>query len=198
MPPHSLTDLAGLSVSAEDPLAAVSATAAQLIWVVDPDDVIGFANPAAITALGYESADDLLGRNAHETIHYKHPDGTRYPAAECPMQLPRTTGETVACDSDWFFRRDGYEADDTVTLMASAGNRIPVGIRWPLGGTTLAPIVLKTRRPARVDNYAEVAGQLAEDIREQGIRSSVATPIIVEGRVWGQMVTSSTQEQRQA
>ena len=34
--PHSLTDLAGLSVSAEDFLAAVLETAAQPIWVVDP------------------------------------------------------------------------------------------------------------------------------------------------------------------
>jgi PAS domain S-box-containing protein len=105
--PGSLTDLAGLSVSAEDFLGAVLETAAQPIWVVDPDDVIRFANPAAIAALGYGSADELFGRHSHETIHYKHPDGTPFPAAECPMLLPRATGETVASDLDWFFRRDG-------------------------------------------------------------------------------------------
>jgi PAS domain S-box-containing protein len=81
VPPHSLTDLAGLRVSAEDFLAAVLETVAQPIWVVDPDGVIRFANPAAITALGYDSADELLGRRSHETIHYKHPDGTPYTVA---------------------------------------------------------------------------------------------------------------------
>ena len=105
--PHSLTDLAGLSASAEDFLAAVLETAAQPIWVVDPDGVIRFANPAAIAALGYDGADELFGRDSHETIHYRHPDGTPYPAAECPMLLPRATGETVRSDLDWFFRRDG-------------------------------------------------------------------------------------------
>jgi PAS domain S-box-containing protein len=105
--PHSLTDLAGLSASAEDFLAAVLETAAQPIWVVDPDDVIRFANPAAIAALGYDGADELFGCDSHETIHYRHPDGTPYPAAECPMLLPRATGEMVRSDLDWFFRRDG-------------------------------------------------------------------------------------------
>ena len=105
--PHSLTDLAGLNTSAEDFLAAVLETAAQPIWVVDPDGVIRFANPAAIAALGYDGADQLFGRDSHETIHYRHPDGTPYPAAECPMLLPQATGETVRSDLDWFFRRDG-------------------------------------------------------------------------------------------
>ena len=105
--PGSLTDLTGLRVSAEDFLTAVLATAAQPIWVVDPEDLIRFANPAAIAALGFESADELLGCRSHETIHYRHPDGTHFPAADCPMLLPRTTGETVASDLDWFFRRDG-------------------------------------------------------------------------------------------
>jgi PAS domain S-box-containing protein len=105
--PNSLTHLVGLNVSAEDFLAAVLETAAQPIWVVNPDDVIRFANPAAIVALGYDSADELFGRDSHETIHYRHPDGTPYPAAECPMLRPRATGETVRSDLDWFFRRDG-------------------------------------------------------------------------------------------
>ena len=33
--------------------------------------------------------------------------GSAYPASECPMLLPRTTGETVTSELDWFFRRDG-------------------------------------------------------------------------------------------
>jgi PAS domain S-box-containing protein len=70
--PGSLTDLAGLKVDAGGFLAAVLETTAQPIWVVDPDDIIRFANPAAITALGYANSDDLSGRRSHETIHYKH------------------------------------------------------------------------------------------------------------------------------
>ena len=105
--PDSLTDLAGLRILAEDFLAAVLETAGQPIWVVDPDGVIRFANPAAIAALGYDHAEELSGRNSHETIHYKRPDGSPFPAAECPLLLPRTRGETVTRELDWFVRRDG-------------------------------------------------------------------------------------------
>src|SRR3954463_697413 len=102
-----LTDIAGLDVDADDLLAGVLEATAQPIWVVDPEGLIRFANAAAIAALGYERADELLGRPSHETIHSQHPDGTPYPAAECPLLRPRTTGETVSSDLDWFFRRDG-------------------------------------------------------------------------------------------
>jgi PAS domain S-box-containing protein len=104
---NQLTDLGGWRIGAEDFLAAVLQTTAQPIWVVDHEGLIRFANPAAISTLGYDSGDELFGRLSHETIHHSHPDGTPYPAAECPMLLPRTTGETVARDVDWFFRRDG-------------------------------------------------------------------------------------------
>jgi PAS domain S-box-containing protein len=102
-----VSDLGGLGVGAEDFLAAVLRTIAQPIWVVDHEGLIRFANPAAVAALGYDKPQDLLGKNSHEAIHYRHPDGTPYPASECPMLLPRTSGVTVARDVDWFLRRDG-------------------------------------------------------------------------------------------
>jgi PAS domain S-box-containing protein len=105
--PDSLIDLVGLQVGAEDFLVAVLETTAQPIWVVDTDGMIRFANPAAIATLGYDSADELFGCHSHETIHHTRPDGTPYPAADCPMLLPRVTGETVTSELDWFFRRDG-------------------------------------------------------------------------------------------
>jgi signal transduction histidine kinase len=89
-----------------------------------------------------------------------------------------------------------YESDDTVTLVASAGDLFPVGSRWPLAGQrNLATLVSETGRPARIDNYADATGPLAEDIRDEGIRSAVGTPIIVEGRLWGLMTAGSSQEQ---
>ena len=105
--PHSFTNLAGLKVGREDFLATVLETTAQPIWVADPDGLIRFANPAAVAALGRDSADELFGRHSHDTMHCRRPDGTRHPAADCPMLLPRVTGETVSCDLDWFLRRDG-------------------------------------------------------------------------------------------
>jgi len=57
-----LTDLGGWKVGAENFLAAVLQTAAQPIWVVDPEGLIRFGNPAAIATLGYDSADELFGR----------------------------------------------------------------------------------------------------------------------------------------
>jgi PAS domain-containing protein len=97
--PDFMLDLAGLDVDAGEFLAAVLGAAAQPIWVVDGGDVIRLANPAALVALGYESGE-LLGCRSHETIHYRRPDGSPYPAAECPMLLPRTSGEVVRSELD--------------------------------------------------------------------------------------------------
>jgi signal transduction histidine kinase len=82
-----------------------------------------------------------------------------------------------------------YESGATFTSVArsgGSGDQIPVGSRWKLGGRNLATIVFSTGRPARVDGYADSASDsLGSAIDEAGIRSSVATPITVEGQLWG-------------
>jgi PAS domain S-box-containing protein len=77
------------------------------VWVAGQDGVIRFANPSAVAALGYADTSELMGKPSHQTIHYKRPDGSPFPADECPLLLPRTTGETVHRADDWFVRRDG-------------------------------------------------------------------------------------------
>jgi PAS domain S-box-containing protein len=88
-----------------------------------------------------------------------------------------------------------YESDGTAMFVASAGERVPVGSRWPLGETNLATLVFETGRPARIDDYAEATGPLADEIREEGVRTAVGTPIIVEGRLWGLIAAGSSQDQ---
>ena len=103
----SRTDLVDLQVTAEEFLAAMLNSVAQPIWAVDAAGLLRFANPAATRALGYDDAQEVLGRSSHQTFHHRHLDGSPYPAGECPMRLPSLTGETVTCELDWFVRRDG-------------------------------------------------------------------------------------------
>jgi signal transduction histidine kinase len=57
---------------------------------------------------------------------------------------------------------------------------------WPLEGGDLASTVFRTGRPVRIDDYRGVPGRIAAFVRDElGISSSVASPIVVEGRLWG-------------
>jgi len=116
--------LAGWVLDAHGFLASILECVGQPVWVVDHDGLIVFANPASLATLGYDSIDELLGRQSHETIHYRYPDGRPFPAGECPMLRPRTTGETVRSDEDWFFRRDGPRVPGRVRAHAHEPARV--------------------------------------------------------------------------
>jgi PAS domain S-box-containing protein len=96
-----------LEVADAQTLLAAVAAVAEALYVVDAQGRIRFLNPKALQILGYDHENELLGRPSHDTIHYLRGDGTPFPAAECPLLRPRTTGETVRIDRDWFVRRDG-------------------------------------------------------------------------------------------
>ncbi|HEY1520933.1 MAG TPA: GAF domain-containing sensor histidine kinase [Solirubrobacteraceae bacterium] len=87
---------------------------------------------------------------------------------------------------------------ESLYVVASAGGSpkvLPVGSRQPLGGMNTASAVFRTGRPARLDDYQMVAsGLIGEAVRSAGMRSAVATPIIVEGRIWGAIQLGSTRD----
>jgi hypothetical protein len=47
--------------------------------------------------------------------------------------------------------------------------------------------VLRTGRPARIDDFTELHGTIADAGRKTGLRAVAAAPIIVDGEVWGAM-----------
>ncbi len=57
-------------------------SAAEGIYGVDLNGICTFINPAAAEMLGYMQ-DEVLGKNVHNLIHYKHPDGTPFSESEC-------------------------------------------------------------------------------------------------------------------
>ena len=91
-----------------------------------------------------------------------------------------------------------YEADRDQLVLASAGTFkevFPTGSRQPLGGENAASRVFRTGQPARIDDYSRASGPIAEAVRPTGLRSAVATPIMVEGGLWGAMITGTTGEE---
>src|SRR4051795_9191834 len=88
-------------------MAAILDCVAQPVWVVDHDGLVAFVNPAGLAALGYDDLSELRGRFGHDAIHYKHRDGSPYPAEECPMTEVGGRGDSIQREEDWCVRRDG-------------------------------------------------------------------------------------------
>ena len=91
-----------------------------------------------------------------------------------------------------------FESDREITIVAAAADpeaqtKWPLGARTPVDGNTLATLVQRTGRPARIDSYDNVAGPLAARVRAVGVRAAVGVPIIVDGRVWGLAAVGSLQ-----
>jgi signal transduction histidine kinase len=91
-----------------------------------------------------------------------------------------------------------YDPDQTATnvgVWSDSGARpIPVGTRIHLGGRNLPTLVFQTHRAARIDDYTQATGPVADVADAWGIRSAVGVPITVQGRLWGAMVVVSTRE----
>jgi PAS domain S-box-containing protein len=85
-----------------------------------------------------------------------------------------------------------FEADSTVTLVgANNATRHSVGARLELDPDYVVAEVHRTGRAARLDTDDPAAPGMSEVVREERVRSAVASPIVVEGELWGAITTAS-------
>jgi signal transduction histidine kinase len=89
-----------------------------------------------------------------------------------------------------------YVDDRSGVVVASSGSsdQFPVGYRISADGQTMASRVLRTGEPVRIDDYPAVDTPIAETVRSMGVRAALATPITVEGGLWGAITAGATQD----
>jgi PAS domain S-box-containing protein len=86
--------------------AVVMDTMAEGLYALDRQGRVTFMNGSASKMLGW-TQDELLGQPAHQAFHYRHGDGTPYPAEDCPLFKVRTEGRGVKINEDSFILKDG-------------------------------------------------------------------------------------------
>jgi signal transduction histidine kinase len=115
------------------------------------------------------------------------------PADELFAAVVEEVGRVLAAD---YARLASYEPDDMLTVLSTwtrAG--LPFSRRQvPLEGDNVSTFVLRTGRPARIDDFAEATGPLAEEARAFGVRCTIGAPVVVEGRLWGIMSVGAINE----
>jgi signal transduction histidine kinase len=90
-----------------------------------------------------------------------------------------------------------YESDESMTVMAywsEGGRDLPIGTNVRLDGDSVAAAVRRSGGPARFGGYEGFSGpviELTDKLRGMP-HSTVAAPIVVDRRIWGTILASST------
>jgi signal transduction histidine kinase len=107
------------------------------------------------------------------------------PADEVFAAVAQEVGTVLATDATNIVR---LEPDGAATILARDGarpNEYPVGSRWTPQPPLALAVALRTSQPARLDDFGQASDKYGDAVRRLGIRSGVAVPIVVQGRLWG-------------
>ena len=107
-------------------------------------------------------------------------------AAEC--------GEVLGAETTALVR---FEPDRSATVAGTwekpgkNGIALPLGSRWPAEDGSVEARVQRAGAPARVSNYEREVGAKHDWATAHGIVSSVGSPIVVDGDLWGALIAFS-------
>jgi signal transduction histidine kinase len=87
-----------------------------------------------------------------------------------------------------------YESDNQCMVLAAHDRehraKLLVGERFPLDGTSVSAMVLRTGKPARLNDYGSDSA-IATRLRGLGLRSAVGAPVSVDGQVRGALIVGT-------
>jgi len=85
---------------------AVMTNMGEGLYTVDGEGRVTSMNPAAEKLFGW-TFDELRGRKMHDLTHYKHRDGSPFPAEDCAGLQVLREGRTLSDHEDVFIRKGG-------------------------------------------------------------------------------------------
>ena len=92
-----------------------------------------------------------------------------------------------------------YEAEGAATVLGcwnGTGVPAPVGTRLTMARDGVAAAVQRSGQPARVARFAGPPGSVADYLRGVGMRAGTGSPVVVDGRLWGAVITATARPER--
>ncbi len=159
--------------------------------------IVAFSNLVA-TAISNTEARTETHRLAEEQSALRRV-ATLVAEAVPPRQLfdavAAEVGSLLDADLATLFR---YEDEDTVKMLSiwtADGVSLETPETWGVEELGLSRSTADDSWPGRVDDWTQFSGPLAQFVRDvAGVTSSVSSPILVEGRLWGALAVHSTQD----
>jgi PAS domain S-box-containing protein len=133
-------------------LSATLASIGEGVYQVDTSGLLMYMNPAAEYMLGYK-LEDVRGRNMHDIVHSKGPDGQPRSAADCPLLQVVHTREVIVIPEDVFLRADA----SFLPVQCSA-----------------APMLMEGRVTGAVISFQDISPRLAAEKRVSEFYSTVS------------------------
>ena len=151
------------------------------------------------TAIGNAEARAEVSRLANEQAALRRvatlvAQGAR--PAEVFAAVSEEVGRLFGSDTASVVR---FEYDHPAIVIVGASSNLKariLGTRLDIDEPLAAAEVFRTGRSARIDNWdlAARTSAVGDEIRRLGVASTVASPIVVEGRRWGTISVASTGE----
>ncbi|MGH3764102.1 MAG: GAF domain-containing protein [Pseudonocardiaceae bacterium] len=151
------------------------------------------------TAIANAESREALGRLVDEQAALRRV-ATLVAQGVRPAEIFSAVSEEVdrlfGLDEATVGRFDPHGPAFVVVGVAKSVEGIPIGSRWELNDLYVSSKVFLTGRSARVDasDLASVGGPTAATLRRLRLISQVASPIIVEGRLWGAITVVAKDE----
>src|SRR5262249_57683238 len=114
------------------------------------------------------------------------------PPVEIFVAVTEEARQVLGCEAVGLLR---FEPDGTATLLAQSDtpwDPPPPGTSFPLDGENAVVEVSRTGRAARVDDWSESTGAVGAMATVLGVRSGVASPVVVGGRLWGTIIAATS------